>query len=92
MCLFERRFRKTGSINPGQIGGSKPKVTTPDVVQRVRECKAENPQMFAWEIRQRYVTDGYNTYELLVIDLIRFVSNISIGQNRIDFVRQITKQ
>lgn len=47
------RFRKTGSINPGQIGGSKPKVTTPDVVSRVRECKAENPQMFAWEIRQR---------------------------------------
>ena len=48
------RFRKTGSINPGQIGGSKPKVTTPEVQNRVREYKSENPQMFAWEIRQRY--------------------------------------
>lgn len=45
------RFRKTGSINPGQIGGSKPKVTTPDVVTKVRVYKAVNPQMFAWEIR-----------------------------------------
>ena len=49
------RYRKTGSINPGQIGGSKPKVTTPDVVNKVRLFKAENPQMFAWEIRQRFV-------------------------------------
>jgi len=47
------RFRKTGSINPGQIGGSKPKVTTRDVVNRVRNCKLANPQMFAWEIRQK---------------------------------------
>ena len=47
------RYRKTGSINPGQIGGSKPKVTTPDVVNRVRQYKLENPQMFAWEIRQK---------------------------------------
>lgn len=49
------RFRKTGSIDPGHIGGSKPKVTTIDVVSRVRQCKADNPQMFAWEIRQRSV-------------------------------------
>lgn len=52
------RYRKTGSINPGQIGGSKPKVTTPDVVTRVRQCKEENPQMFAWEIRQCLLDDG----------------------------------
>ena len=49
------RFRKTGSIDPGHIGGSKPKVTTSDVVRRVRRCKTDNPQMFAWEIRQRFV-------------------------------------
>ena len=51
--IFGFRYRKTGSINPGQIGGSKPKVTTPDVVSRVRQYKIENPQMFAWEIRQK---------------------------------------
>ncbi|XP_067659523.1 uncharacterized protein [Haliotis asinina] len=55
------RYRKTGSINPGQIGGSKPKVTTPDVVSRVRQYKAENPQMFAWEIRQKLIADGICT-------------------------------
>lgn len=52
------RYRKTGSINPGQIGGSKPKVTTPDVVNKVRQYKLENPQMFAWEIRQKLLEDG----------------------------------
>lgn len=52
------RFRKTGSIDPGHIGGSKPKVTTDDVVSRVRRCKADNPQMFAWEIRQRLIDEG----------------------------------
>lgn len=52
------RYRRTGSINPGQIGGSKPKVTTPDVVNKVREYKADNPQMFAWEIRQRLLEEG----------------------------------
>ncbi|XP_041378233.1 uncharacterized protein LOC121390474 isoform X2 [Gigantopelta aegis] len=55
------RYRKTGSINPGQIGGSKPKVTTPDVVTRVRQYKAENPQMFAWEIRHKLIQDGICT-------------------------------
>lgn len=53
LCFSFYRYRKTGSINPGQIGGSKPKVTTPDVVNKVRQYKLENPQMFAWEIRQK---------------------------------------
>ena len=48
------RYRKTGTISPGQIGGSKPKVTTLLVVDRVRQYKLTNPQIFAWEIRQKY--------------------------------------
>lgn len=52
------RYRKTGSINPGQIGGSKPKVTTNNVVEKVRTYKLENPQMFAWEIRQKLLAEG----------------------------------
>ena len=61
-CLLSCRFRKTGSINPGQIGGSKPKVTTPEVQNKVRDYKRANPQMFAWEIRQKYVIHSTCTY------------------------------
>ena len=48
------RYRSTGDIQPGQIGGSKPKVTTPDVIERVKEYKRSSPHMFAWEIRKRW--------------------------------------
>ena len=51
------RYVKTGSINPGQIGGSKPKVTTPDIVERVRVYKVNNPQIYAWEIRQKLIDE-----------------------------------
>lgn len=47
------RYRSTGDIQPGQIGGSKPKVTTPDVIEKVKEYKRHSPHMFAWEIRKR---------------------------------------
>jgi len=51
--VVHRRYRSTGDIQPGQIGGSKPKVTTPDVIERVKEYKRSSPHMFAWEIRKR---------------------------------------
>lgn len=47
------RFYETGSIRPGVIGGSKPKVATPSVVEKIEEYKQENPSIFAWEIRDR---------------------------------------
>ena len=70
------RYRKTGSINPGQIGGSKPKVTTPDVVNKVRLFKAENPQMFAWEIRQRFVEIIKLIVSFLICDVYSYNSCI----------------
>ena len=33
------RFNETGSIAPGAIGGSKPRVTTPKVVEKIKEYK-----------------------------------------------------
>lgn len=57
------RYRRTGTINPGQIGGSKPKVTTPDVVSQVREYKALSPSIYAWEIKSRLINDGICTEE-----------------------------
>lgn len=52
------RYHETGSILPGAIGGSKPRVTTPKVVQYIRELKHKDPGIFAWEIRDRLLTDG----------------------------------
>ncbi|XP_065337625.1 protein gooseberry-like isoform X1 [Cloeon dipterum] len=45
------RYQETGSIRPGVIGGSKPRVATPDVERRVEEYRRDNPGMFSWEIR-----------------------------------------
>ncbi|XP_064173821.1 paired box protein Pax-2a-like isoform X1 [Anguilla rostrata] len=52
------RYYETGSIKPGVIGGSKPKVATPKVVDKIAEYKRQNPTMFAWEIRDRLLTEG----------------------------------
>ncbi|XP_066939685.1 uncharacterized protein [Macrobrachium rosenbergii] len=52
------RFSETGSILPGAIGGSKPRVSTPAVVSCIREYKRRNPSMFAWEIRAKLAKDG----------------------------------
>lgn len=51
-------YYETGSIKPGVIGGSKPKVATPKVVEKIAEYKKHNPTMFAWEIRDRLLTEG----------------------------------
>ncbi|XP_012155070.1 paired box pox-meso protein isoform X1 [Ceratitis capitata] len=52
------RYHETGSILPGAIGGSKPRVTTPKVVNYIRELKQRDPGIFAWEIRDRLLTEG----------------------------------
>lgn len=49
------RYQETGSIRPGVIGGSKPKVTSPEIEARIKEmCKA-NPGLFSWEIREKLI-------------------------------------
>uniref|UniRef100_A0A3P8T866 Paired box 1b n=1 Tax=Amphiprion percula TaxID=161767 RepID=A0A3P8T866_AMPPE len=52
------RYNETGSILPGAIGGSKPRVTTPAVVRSIRDYKQGDPGIFAWEIRDRLLSDG----------------------------------
>ncbi|XP_069000722.1 paired box protein Pax-2a isoform X1 [Embiotoca jacksoni] len=53
-----QRYYETGSIKPGVIGGSKPKVATPKVVDKIADYKRQNPTMFAWEIRDRLLAEG----------------------------------
>ncbi|KAB0790484.1 hypothetical protein PPYR_15110 [Photinus pyralis] len=52
------RYQETGSIRPGVIGGSKPRLATPEIETRIEQYKKENPSIFSWEIRDRLVKEG----------------------------------
>ncbi len=52
------KFHSTGSIKPGLIGGSKPKVATMSVIESISLYKLKNPNMFAWEIRDKLISDN----------------------------------
>uniref|UniRef100_A0A1I8H639 Pax6 n=1 Tax=Macrostomum lignano TaxID=282301 RepID=A0A1I8H639_9PLAT len=52
------RFYETGSMLPKAIGGSKPRVATKSVVDRIAMYKRECPSIFAWEIRDRLMQEG----------------------------------
>ncbi|GAB0091166.1 paired box protein Pax-6 [Sergentomyia squamirostris] len=55
------RYYETGSIRPRAIGGSKPRVATAEVVNKISHYKRECPSIFAWEIRDRLLQDGVCT-------------------------------
>ncbi|KAK2904203.1 hypothetical protein Q8A73_010860 [Channa argus] len=57
------RYNETGSIRPGVTGGSKPKVATPKVVKMIVDLKQTNPNMFAWEIRDRLLLERVCDHE-----------------------------
>ncbi|XP_071811448.1 uncharacterized protein [Apostichopus japonicus] len=59
------RYAETGSILPGAIGGSKPRVSTPEVVAKIAQYKLQNSSMFAWEIRDRLLLEGICAHENL---------------------------
>lgn len=52
------KFHSTGSIKPGLIGGSKPKVATMSVIESITSYKQANPNLFAWEIRDKLICEG----------------------------------
>ncbi|XP_076669372.1 protein gooseberry-neuro isoform X2 [Andrena cerasifolii] len=54
------RYQETGSIRPGVIGGSKPRVATPEIETRIEEMKRDNPGIFSWEIREKLVKEGFS--------------------------------
>ena len=53
-----QRYQETGSIRPGVIGGTKPKLATPEIEKRVENYKHENPGVFSWEVRDRLIKEG----------------------------------
>ncbi|XP_016298999.1 paired box protein Pax-5 [Sinocyclocheilus anshuiensis] len=79
------RYYETGSIRPGVIGGSKPKVATPKVVDKIADYKRQNPTMFAWEIRDRLLAER-------VCDNDSVPSVSSINRNTYSFIRTKVQQ
>lgn len=59
--FFNHRYYETGSIKPRAIGGSKPRVATTPVVQKIADYKRECPSIFAWEIRDRLLSEAVCT-------------------------------
>ena len=53
--FYTRNNQETGSIRPGVIGGSKPRVATPEVEKKIEEYKKDNPGIFSWEIREKLI-------------------------------------
>eukprot|EP00090_Calanus_glacialis_P015408 TRINITY_DN24320_c0_g1_i1.p1 TRINITY_DN24320_c0_g1~~TRINITY_DN24320_c0_g1_i1.p1 ORF type:complete len:427 (+),score=94.71 TRINITY_DN24320_c0_g1_i1:61-1281(+) len=66
------RYQETGSIRPGVVGGSKPKVATPEIESKIEEYKNKNQGIFSWEIRDNLIKDG-----LCDKDTVPSVSSIS---------------
>lgn len=52
------KYNKTGSIRPGTIGGSKPRVAKEAIINKIVTLKKANPQLFAWEIKKSLEDDN----------------------------------
>ena len=52
-----QRYAETGSIKPGSIGGSKPRITTPQIEAKIESYRLECPSILCYEIRRRLVDE-----------------------------------
>lgn len=52
------RYQETGNVRPGVIGGSRPRVTTPEIENKIEQYKRENPSIFSYEVRAKLISDG----------------------------------
>merc|ERR1711981_1365803 len=74
---------------PGMIGGSKPKVATPEVVDKIESYKRDNPTIFAWEIREKLISDAVctNSTAPSVSSINRILRNRAAERAAAEFAR-----
>ncbi|XP_022241926.1 paired box protein Pax-6-like, partial [Limulus polyphemus] len=78
--FLTEQFCERGSLRNRNSGGSKPKVATPDVVTKIEQYKMENSTIFAWEIRERLISEESD--ETLSIETR---DRLSLRRNRTTF-------
>jgi paired box protein 6 len=73
------RYYESGTIRPRAIGGSKPRVATNLVCDKIAAYKTETPSIFAWEIRDKLLSDGVCTAETIpsVSSINRVLRNLA---------------
>ncbi|ULT81265.1 hypothetical protein L3Y34_011263 [Caenorhabditis briggsae] len=73
------RYYESGTIRPRAIGGSKPRVATSDVVEKIEEYKRDQPSIFAWEIRDKLLSDNICNNETIpsVSSINRVLRNLT---------------
>ncbi|XP_076325735.1 paired box protein Pax-6-like [Tachypleus tridentatus] len=83
------RCYEVGSLRAGIIGGSKPKVATPTVVTKIEQYKGENPTIFAWEIRERLISERVcnNNTAPSVSSINRILRNRAADRAAAEFAR-----
>ncbi|KAI6177253.1 hypothetical protein M3Y97_00886800 [Aphelenchoides bicaudatus] len=73
------RYYESGTIRPRAIGGSKPRVATQSVCEKIEEYKREQPSIFAWEIRDKLIGERVCTSETIpsVSSINRVLRNLA---------------
>ncbi|KAJ8245494.1 hypothetical protein GJAV_G00271330 [Gymnothorax javanicus] len=51
------RYQRTGLLCPKAIGGSKPRLLTPEVISKIGRYKSARPTIFAWEIQTKLLSE-----------------------------------
>ena len=64
------------------IGGTKPKLATPEIERKVDMYKSENPGVFSWEVRDRLIKDGL--CDKNTVPSVSAISRLLRGRDDID--------
>lgn len=89
---YENLFDPLGQLKKNVIGGSKPKVATPMVIARIERYKMEHPTMFAWEIKEKLLTEGFCSPHNVpsVSSINRILRNRAAEKAAFDYTRFLT--